>query len=156
MTDIFAKFNSMVDTTELAKDVTDASNNKGGDYKEVPHGEYIVNVNKMEIKESKNGNPMLSIWFKVVEGNYKGSMIFFNQVITKGFQIHICNELLKALCDETVDIHFEDYKQYNDVVLDVFEKSDAFEYQLAYTKAKGDFSNYKIVEIFDKAQNDYA
>ena len=151
MTDIFDKFNSMVDTTALANDVNDAST-KGGDYKEVPHGEYIVNVAKMEIKESKNGNPMLSIWFKVVEGDYKGSMIFFNQVITKGFQIHICNELLGALCDETVDVHFEDYKQYNDVVLDVFEKSDAFEYQLSYTKAKGDFSNYKITEVFDKAQ----
>ena len=51
----------------------------------------------MELKESKKGDPMVSCWFEILEGKYKKSKLFMNQVITQGFQIHNVNEFLRSL-----------------------------------------------------------
>ena len=51
----------------------------------------------MELTKSKAGNPMVSIWFKIVRGEYSDQLLFLNQVITKGFQIGIVNELLNNM-----------------------------------------------------------
>ena len=40
---------------------------------------------------------MVTCWMKIVEGEYKGSLIFMNQVVTQGFQIHIVNEFVRSL-----------------------------------------------------------
>lgn len=151
MADIFAKWDESIDTEGLQKDVEEAAKNGSGDFEEVPHGTYEVAIKQMELKASKKGDPMVSIWFKVVSDNHKGGIIFFNQVITQGFQIHIVNELLRKMVSESKDapvIEFKSYKQYNDLILDVFEITDSFEYGLKYTKGKNDFSNYEITEVF--------
>ena len=88
MANIFDKWDKDIDTEGLANDVKEAAENGGGDYKEVPHGDYEVAVQQMELKASKKGDPMVSIWFKILEGEFKGSIIFYNQVITQGFQVH--------------------------------------------------------------------
>lgn len=150
MADIFAKWDENIDTVGLQKDVEEAQNG-GGNYEEVPHGTYEVAVKQMELKASKKGDPMVSIWFKVVDGPHKNGIIFFNQVITQGFQIHIVNELLRKIVSEAKDapeIKFTSYKQYSDLILDVFEITDGFEYGLKYTKGNNDFSNYEITEVF--------
>ena len=64
---IWEEFDEKIDTEGLAKDAKDAAEN-GGDYKEVPLGTYEVEVNKMELKKSSKGDPMLSIWFKIIAG----------------------------------------------------------------------------------------
>ena len=152
---IFDKWDKEVDTEGLAKDVEEAASNGGqANYKEVPHGEYEVAVQQMELKASSKGDPMVSIWFKIVsDGEYKGSMIFMNQVITQGFQIHIVNELLRIMVSEMGDdapvIEFKTYKQYSNLIMDVFEAiDDNFEFALDYKKGKGDFSKYEITEVF--------
>ncbi len=141
----FSKFDKMVDLEGLKKDVEDSSNN---DFKEVPHGTYEVAITKLELAESKKGDPMVKIWFKILEGEYKNSLIFMNQVITKGFQIHIVDELLKSL-DTDVDIHFESYSQYADMLLDVFEAVDEkLEFALKYGENKG-FNTFEITDVFE-------
>ena len=150
MGNIFDKWDEAVDTQALAKDVEAAANNSG-DFEEVPHGMYEVAVKQMELKASKKGDPMVSIWFKVVSDNHKGGIIFFNQVITQGFQIHIVNELLRKMVSEAIDapeIEFRSYRQYSDLILDVFEITDKFEYALKYSKGKNDFSIYEIIDVF--------
>ena len=139
----------------MAKDVEEAAANGGqGTYKEVPHGEYEVAVQQMELKASSKGDPMVSIWFKIVsDGEYKGSIIFMNQVITQGFQIHIVNELLRMMVSEMGDdapvIEFKSFKQYANLIMDVFEAIDNnFEFALDYKKGKGEFSKYEITEVF--------
>ena len=106
----------------------------------------------MELKASKKGDPMVSIWFKVVDGPHKNGIIFLNQVVTQGFQIHIVNELLRKMVSEVElnrpEVEFKNYKQYGNLILDVFEITDGFEYGLKYTKGKNDFSNYEITEVF--------
>lgn len=161
-TNIYDKWDKAIDNEGFAKDIKEAAENGGtGDYKEVPHGEYEVAIHQMELKASKKGDPMVSIWFKIVsDGEYKGSMIFFNQVITQAFQIHIVNEMLRMIVSEMTDAdeylqRIEDtkekfsYKEYGNLIMDIFEDaSENFEYALEYKKGKKDFSTYTISEVF--------
>lgn len=141
----FSKFDKQVDLEGLKKDIEDSANN---DFKDVPHGNYEVAITKLELAESKKGDPMVKIWFKVVNGEYKGSLIFMNQVITRGFQIHIVDELLRSL-ETGIEISFESYSQYNDLLLDIFEAIDGnFEYGLKYGENKG-FDTFEITEVFE-------
>ena len=93
---LFAEFDKQYDVAGLQADIKEAAEN-GGNREEVPHGDYEVAINKLELKKSNAGNPMVSVWFKVLAGNHKGQLIFMNQVITQGFQIHIANEFLRSL-----------------------------------------------------------
>lgn len=151
---LFAKWDSNFDTKGLQEDIQKAAENGGGDYKEVPHGTYEVAVEKMELKATKTkGEPMVSIWFKIVSsGEYKGSMIFCNQVITQGFQIHIVNELLRSMiaeCDDAPTIEFKTFAQYSELLMDVHEAiAEQFEFSLEYGKTKKGYDTFKITEVF--------
>ena len=143
----FSKFDKQVDLEGLKKDIADSANN---DFKEVPNGTYEVAITKLELTESKKGNPMLSCWMKVVsDGEYKGSLIFMNQVVTSGYQIHICDEFLRSLGTD-VDVTFESYSQYADMILDTFEKIDGnFEYGLELGETNKGFKTYTITDVFE-------
>ena len=141
----FSFFFKQVDLDGLKKDIEDSAS---GDFKEVPHGTYEVAVTKLELDESKKGDPMVKVWFKIVSGDYKGSLLFMNQVITRGFQIHIVDEFLRSL-DSGIDIHFDSYSQYNELLMDVFEAIDGnFEFALKYGENKG-FNTFEITDIFE-------
>lgn len=147
-TNLWDEFDKAIDTNGLAEDV---KNSASGQFKTVPHGEYEVSIEKMELvatKESKK--PMVSIWFKVLsEGEYKGSLIFYNQVIEQGFQVHIVNEFLRSL-DSGLDIEFKTYKQYGNLLMDVHEAiSGKLEYALKFSEGKNGFSKYEITEVFE-------
>ena len=152
MANIFDAWDNAIDTEGLAADVKEAAENGTGNYKEVPHGDYEVAVHQMELKASKKGDPMVSIWFKVLDGEHKGGMIFMNQVITQGFQVHIVNEILRMMVSEMDDapvVEFKTYKQYANLIMDIFEAiSDNFEFALSYKKGKKDFSTFEITEVF--------
>lgn len=168
MANIFDKWDKSIDVEGLAADVREAEENGTGSYKEVEPGEYEVAIEKMEVKESSKGTQMVSIWFKVVsDGEYKGSLIFMNQVITQGFQIHIVNKLLRAMTEEC-DSKFKNkvetklkkwfakdsedrfsYSKYNELLLDIHEQiADNFEYALKYGQNKKGYSTFEIKEVF--------
>lgn len=142
------KFNSMFDVNALKEDVAKAAEN-GGDYKEVPNGNYEVKITKLELTASKKGDPIVSCWFKILAGEYENSIIFMNQVITQGFQIHIVNNLLRSF-DTGIDIHFDDFDQYEQLLMDVHEEIDSkkLEYGLELGENKG-FKTFKITEVFE-------
>lgn len=144
----FSKFDKQVDLEGLKKDIEDARVNESVDFKEVPHGQYEVKITRLELKESKKGNPMLSIWFKVLEGEHKGGLIFMNQVVTTGFQIHIANEFLRSL-QSGIEIDWPGtYVAYAQLIMDVAEAIDnKFEYALKYGENKG-FNTFKIEDVF--------
>lgn len=148
MADIFEKWNESADLKGLQNDIKDAQDNKR-EYEEIPHGEYEVKVDKMELKATKKGDPMVSIWFTILEGKYKKSKLFLNQVITKGFQIHIVNELLKSMKTDLA-IEFVDYKQYAELLLDVAEACDTnkLEFAIKYEDNKG-YDKFTITEVFE-------
>ena len=87
MTIDFSKFDQAMDLEGLASDIQKVEENGGGDYKEVPYGTYEVKITKLELTESKKHDPMVTAWFKILNGEYKNSLLFMNQVVTQGFQI---------------------------------------------------------------------
>lgn len=148
MANIWEKFDKVIDIEGLQKDVQEVAKNSAN-FREVPHGEYEVKIEKLELIESKAGDPMVTVWFKVLAGDYKGSMIFMNQVITKGFQIHIMNEFLRSL-DSGYDVEFKSYSQYAQLLMDIHEAIDGeLEYLLKYSEGKKGFSNYEIVDVYE-------
>jgi len=148
MTNIWEKFDKVIDVEGLQKDVQEAAKNSTN-YREVPHGQYEVRIEKMELVESKAGDPMVTVWFKVLAGDYKGSIIFMNQVITKGFQIHIVNEFLRSL-DSGCDVEFKNYSQYGQLLMDIHEAINGrLEYGLKYAEGKKGFSTYEITDVYE-------
>lgn len=145
----FSKFDKQVDLEGLKQDIMDAEENGGGDFKEVPHGKYEVAITKLELTESKKGDPKVSVWFKVTNGEYEGSLIFMNQVITQGFQIHIADEFLRSL-ETTVDVQFESYSQYAEMLADIFEEiEDKVEFVLDYGENKKGYNTFEIIDSFE-------
>lgn len=151
----FSKFDKMVDIDGLKKDIADAEANGGGaNFKDVPHGDYEVSIDKLELTETKKtGKPMVSCWIKIVsDGELKGQRIFMNQVITQGIQIHIMNSFLRSLLpdDSGIDVEFTGYADYNDLLLDITEYIDGkFEYGLEYGENNKGFDTFQITDIFE-------
>lgn len=155
---IFDKYASKINAEELAasqKEITE--NSKGsGNYKEVPVGKYEVKVEKMEAKLSKGGNPMVSIWFKILKGDFKDSMIFYNGVFNEDWMRHRVVDFLSAILDDDthkaeINLILKDsnINQVNDFVLDIHEQVDGqLEYLLDYGLKKG-YNTYTIEEVFD-------
>lgn len=150
---IFAQWDNAVDMDGLQKDIQEAKENSGGNFKEVPHGQYEVSIEKMELKATKKTNdPMISVWFNIVDGEFKGQKIFMNQVITQGFQIHIVNEFLRSLVQDCADapvVEFKSYAQYANLLMDIHELvADSFEYGLDYGQTKKGFNTFDITDVY--------
>lgn len=146
---IFDKWNEQIDGAKMAEEVKEVEKNGGGEYKEVPIGEYEVKIEKMELKESKSGAPMVSVMFRILDGEFKKSCLFMNQVVTQPFQIHIANLFLRSL-DTGIEVDFDgNYAHYNDMILDVFEAvdKDKLEFLLAYGENRG-YKTFKIKEVY--------
>lgn len=145
----FKKWNKAIDKEQFEKDLEEIKKNGGGEFKEVPEGEYAVKIDKMELKESKKGDPMLSIWFKILEGEFKNSYIFYNQVVIQPFQIHLANEFMNSFETDVEAAFHGDYEEYNNIILDVAEACDKLEFTLYYGENSKGFKTYKIKEVFD-------
>lgn len=145
----FEKFDKKVDLKGLKNDLAEAEKNNTN-FDKVPYGQYEVSIEKMELTESKKGDPMFTCWFKILSGDFKDRLIFMNQLLVQGFQLHIVNTFLRSL-DTGLDIKFDSYVQYNQLILDVAEKidSDCTEFGLEYGQTSKGFDTFNIVEIFD-------
>ena len=144
MSNIWEKFDKEIDK-DMQKQIAEAENSE---FKEVPLGDYEVKVDNMELKISKSGNPMVSIWFRIVAGEFKNNLLFMNQVINMPFQIGIANKILRAL-DPNKNVEFETYSQYANLIMDIYEEIDGkFEYAVRYGEKKG-FSTFEILDIFE-------
>lgn len=144
------EFDKSVDIENLEKDVQEASTREFGEFDEVEEGIYEVKVTKLELGQSKKGDPMVTAWFEILNGKNQGRLIFMNQLVREGFQIHVVNEFLRSLeTDETVE--FKGYANYNILLLNIYEKIVNEEYALEYGKNKKGFKTFKIAEKFKKA-----
>lgn len=147
----WTKFDKEFDNEALRDEVKEAAENGGsGEYREVPTGDYEVEIEKLECTSSKKGDPMVTVWFNILEGDFEGSKIFMNQLITKGFQIHIVNEFLRSLGTDN-DVEFKTFSQYEELINKIFDDldSDGLEYRLKYGKSKKGYSTFEIKEVYD-------
>ena len=149
MSNIWEKWDKKIDTAGLKNDVKKAADNKQ-EYRDVPKGKYEVKITKMELKATKKADePMLSCWLKVIAGPQKGQYIFYNQMLTTGFGIHMANEFLRSL-ESGVEISFDNFKQFNDMIMDIAEaiESEGLEYVLEYGENDKGYKTYRIEDVF--------
>ncbi|WP_113674543.1 DUF669 domain-containing protein [Vallitalea guaymasensis] len=167
MANIWDKFNKSIDVESLREDILDASNNNSR--REVPYGTYEVKIEKLELGESKSsGNPMVVCWMRILEGEFKNSLIFMNQSVHSNYPLSIANEFIRSLdsniVQETMDEFnqidiargkepkdriFNDYVQYGNLLMDIAEEIDGqLEYVVKYGEEKG-FKTYEITEVFE-------
>ena len=171
----FKALDSKVNFGELAASIKEAEENGGtGNYEELPKGEYMVRIEKMEIGETKDGRPMLKVMARVQEAvseddgaetpnkealkffeNYKGKKkpcMFMNRVLygTKndGNMIASAVGWLKSLEPQDTVPVFESYSQFNDCVLDIFEEiEDAVEFHVLYDPDA--FNSISVIASYD-------
>lgn len=146
----FSKYDKMVDLDGLKTDVKEAMEN-GGDFKEVPHDTYEVQVEKLELGMSKSEKPMIKIWYKILDGDYKNSKIFHNQLVDTGQKIHIAKQLLDSFSEGDRPIEFETYQQYAEDIENLKDYIDKhkLEYSLEYSENKNGYDTYRILEVFE-------
>jgi len=153
---IFEKYNKNIDAAALAASQEEINTNNSGDYDEVPVGTYEVKIDKMEAKKSSKGNPMVSIWFKILEGQYKDSLIFYNGTFHEDWMRHRVVDFLSAIMDDDshkaeINLILKDNKldEVNNFVMDIHEEVDGkFEYLLKLGEKKG-YSTYEIEEVYE-------
>lgn len=150
MKSIFDRFNEELDVESLKADI-EAVKGNDKEYEEIPVGTYTVTIEKMEQVLTKKApeRPMLSVVFGIIEGKYKNQKIFYNQLLTQPFPIHLSTKFLQSL-ESGVEVKFDNYTQYYDNILDVFEAIEGKkEYVLEYTKNKSGYDTYNIVGVFE-------
>lgn len=153
---IFEKYAKKINAEELAASQKEIQSNAGdGDYAEVPVGTYEVEVNKLECKLSSKKNPMVSIWFKILEGEYENSIIFYNGVFTEDWMRHRVVKMLSALLNDNTHeaeinliLKSGNVDEINNFCMDIHEEIDGkFEYLLDYGQKKG-YNTYDIKEVY--------
>lgn len=129
------KFNKTINMKELDEQMKEAEANTM-QYREVPEGEYTVKVDKMMVKSTKDGRPMLSAQFRIMEGDFENSCVFYNKVLygTKndGLMIHNANEFLRSFGFEHDDVTFVDYNQYEELVAELADELGDDEFDIEY------------------------
>lgn len=145
----FEEFDKKYNAELLQKEIEEASTNEGGGGREVPPGTYEIKFTKLELGLSKTSKqPMVKAYMKVLTGEYSGSVIFMNQVVTQGFQLHIANEFLRSLVPD-MGIEFNGFVEYEKLINEVFEAIDGrCEYALEYGRNEKDYPTYAITERF--------
>lgn len=131
---------------QMLKDIEDLEAGKSikGDYPEVPLGKYEIVPERFELKMSKNGNPMMVVWLRIVAGEFKKSMIFANFVMKSAFGIHNAKKFLKQL-DEDGNITFTSFEQFEVMLLGVQEAiAGKVSYVLNYGEDKKGYKTYAI------------
>ena len=144
-------FDATVDTKGLSKEVKELKSSS--DYPEIPCGKYEVALEKLEMKKSKKGNPMLFAQMKIVQGQFENQKIFMNQVLYMGdghdnFRLSNANGFLKSL-ETGLTVEFESFKQYAQLIDAIFEAADGCEFLLDYSENKKGYKTYAIVEVYE-------
>lgn len=145
---IFDEFDKAYDAKSMREDVKEAAEN-AKDYDELAPGIYPCYIKAMELKATKNNEPMVAVQLKVNDGEYKNRMMFANFMMTKPFLIHKCNEFLRGL-DTGVQVDFESYGQYADMVEKIYKITEEHEmdFDIEYSLKDGKFSEYKVKAVY--------
>lgn len=150
----FSDFDNKVDLDELQSEVQNAPDN---DFEDVPDGNYIVSIEKMEIKlTNAKDKLMFAVQCKIKEGEQEGRMIFFNRVISgnknserwnDGRAIKSVITWLEKLETEVMP-EFINYSDFADCVLDIFQEIQGrIEMEIDYKSSA--FNPITIKEVFD-------
>lgn len=146
----FQRFNEEFGGQKALDALKEAQQNE---YKEVPDGEYVCKLEKLELGETKkDGKPMIKGTFRILQGEFKKSCLFVNQVFTTGFPQHKGLQFLRSLqvFDES-EIDFDgNFETFNDLLLDIAEEVEAAKLTHLVAKIKdGDYARYSVLEVYE-------
>lgn len=128
----WSEFDNMVDDKMLEKIKDLESGKQNSEHPEVPHGEYDVVVEKLELGVSKKGNPMTTVWLRIIEGQWADSIIFANLVMSKDYGIFNTKKFVKSL-QPSVPVVFENFTQWDILIKGIAEElCDKYIYTLKY------------------------
>lgn len=142
----FNKWNQEFGGDEAVKALKDAKQNE---YTEVPDGTYRCKLEKLELGESKKGQPMIKGQFRITKGEHKKQCLFVNQVFTRGFPQHKGLEFLRSLqvFDES-EIDFDgDFNDFNDLLLDIAEEAEGMEFDVKKSM-DGEYTRLEITGVY--------
>lgn len=150
----FSAFDDKVNLDELQSEVQNAPDT---DFEDVPDGNYIVGIEKMEIRlTNAKDKLMFAVQCKIKEGNQTGRMIFFNRVISGNKNTEKWNDgraiksvitWLEKLETEIIP-EFINYADFADCVLDIFQEIQGkVEMEVSYKSSA--FNPITIKEVFD-------
>jgi hypothetical protein len=118
----------------------------------VPHGTYEVKITKIVSNPSKKGTPMITVFMRILNGEFKGESLAYFQTISKTngvpntFQIKLITDFLNSL-KTGVEIKAPKLLSDTDELLDNIFSNINSEYGVDYSEDKG-FDRYKIIEVF--------
>jgi hypothetical protein len=153
----FSAFDAKMDPN-LQDDVKNAK-----EYEDVPNGDYIVSVDKMEVKTTKAGDKlMFAVQMSIKENsdgsksNQKGRKIFFNRVISGNRVSESWNDgkaiksVITWLDKLETDLipEFVNYSDFAELVLDIFQEIQG-KVELDVTYKASDFNPVSINEVYD-------
>lgn len=156
---------------KIRKAMEDQKNNRGN-YKKVPSGEYPVIVDKLELGETSWGDNQVVLWFKITDGDYKNSRIFYNGSFDEHFShgINVTAMLLANLWDkEDVDdgdiaiilSHIDDNPDaVKNLLSDLAEEFESMAWDIDYeitlsekTNSKGkpyENASFEVLGVYDR------
>lgn len=147
MNDIFAKWDNEIDVEGLKKEIDDIQNSNV-DFEQAEHGTYEIKIGAMQVKSSKSGKPMLSVWFKVVEPGFTHLSFNMNQVLLHKYSIKNAMDFLRSL-KSNQDIEFINYSQFAKLVEDVFNDINGkLEYVVVYGQNNAGFDTFEVTDVF--------
>lgn len=132
----------------------------GGDFDEIPHNKYEVRIDKLQIKKSRKGAPMLHVQFRILEGEFTNHCLFYYQVLNNAVGLRIALDFLRSFdsgvtldrAEVFTDKQF-DLRKLNAKLQEIARAIDSkgLEYALSYTESKSnsDYSDFKIDEVFE-------
>lgn len=146
------KWNIDVDVKELQKQITEVEKNGGTGDNSIPKGDYTCKCERLEIKSTKDGRPMLSTMFRIVEGKHKKQCVFMNRVLygTKNDANMIASAVgwLKSLePSEDITVGFDGYDAFDELVMDIAEDISELTYDITYDPDA--FNSISIAGVFE-------
>lgn len=153
----FSAFDEKLDLDAFSKELEAAKQNAAEDYPEVPAGKYTVKIERMEIRLTKNQEPMFSAMCRIIEGDHKKQCVFFNRKIYGNRETDKWNDAkavqtviswLDHLETETIP-EFKSYSQFNECVLDIFDECEEYGLELKIDYDPDGFNPIKILEVYE-------
>lgn len=73
----------MEDLLNLASELMKDDNYKKSSFEELPDGEYLVNIDKIELRENDKGTQWISFTNTVIDGDFSERKMFINMFLTE-------------------------------------------------------------------------
>ena len=147
MDKFFDKFTDKLTDTFYSEVAEIEKLNKSMDFNRVPDGEYKVEIIDMAVKQSRKGNWMIQVLFKILEGQYENDVVPAYMMVNKR-NIESNNEFLTSL-GSGIKVECVSITQYKQLVDDIYitimhEK----QYDIKVSTSASGFTNYKVLNVY--------